>query len=72
MGLFPKLNKQSPSAVITNGQIIPYYQDTEIFNNLYAMGVTLYGQMTAGSWMYIGPQGIIHGTAITVAQAAKL
>ena len=71
-GLFPKANPNSPSAVISNGQIIPYFQDTETFNNLYALGVTMYGQMTAGSWMYIGPQGIIHGTAITVAQAAGL
>ena len=72
MGLFPKLTPASPSAVISNGQIIPYYSDLHTFNNLYALGVTMYGQMTAGSWMYIGPQGIIHGTAITVAQAAKL
>lgn len=72
MGLFPKLTPSSPSAVISNGQIIPYFQDTQTFNNLHALGVTMYGQMTAGSWMYIGPQGIIHGTAITVAQAAKL
>ncbi len=41
--------------MISNGQIIPYFQDTQTFNNLYAMGVTMYGQMTAGSWMYIGP-----------------
>ena len=55
MGLWPKLHKDSPSAVISNGQIIPYFSDLATFNNLYALGVTMYGQMTAGSWMYIGP-----------------
>ncbi len=71
-GLWPKLTPKSPSAVISNGMMIPIYSDLENYANLYAMGVSMYGQMTAGSWMYIGPQGIIHGTAITVAQAAKL
>lgn len=71
-GLWPKLTPKSPSAVISNGMMIPIFSDLENYANLYAMGVSMYGQMTAGSWMYIGPQGIIHGTAITVAQAAKL
>ena len=71
-GLFPKLDSSSPSAVICNGMMIPNYSDTNTYDNLYALGVSMYGQMTAGSWMYIGPQGIVHGTTLTVAQAAAI
>jgi len=71
-GLFPKLDKNSPSAVICNGMVIPNYSDIKNFDNMYALGISMYGQMTAGSWMYIGPQGIVHGTTLTVAQAAAI
>lgn len=71
-GLFPKLDSNSPSAVICNGMVIPNYSDTKNFENMYALGVSMYGQMTAGSWMYIGPQGIVHGTTLTVAEAAAI
>jgi urocanate hydratase len=71
-GLFPKLDTNSPCAVICNGMVIPNYSDTKNFDNMYALGVTMYGQMTAGSWMYIGPQGIVHGTTLTIAEVAAL
>jgi urocanate hydratase len=71
-GVFPKLDTSSPSAVICNGMIIPNYSDPTNFDNMFALGVTMYGQMTAGSWMYIGPQGIVHGTTLTIAQAAAI
>ena len=63
MGLFPSL-PGSPRAVITNGMMIPNYSKNEDYEKLFAMGVTMYGQMTAGSYCYIGPQGIVHGTTV--------
>ena len=71
LGLFPS-NKNAPRVVVTNGLMIPNYSTTEEYERLNAMGVTQYGQMTAGSYMYIGPQGIVHGTTITLMNAARL
>jgi urocanate hydratase len=71
-GVFPKLDSNSPSAVICNGMVIPNYSDLKNFENMFALGVSMYGQMTAGSWMYIGPQGIVHGTTLTIAEAAAI
>jgi len=71
-GVFPKLDANGPSAVICNGMVIPNYSDTKSYDNMYALGVSMYGQMTAGSWMYIGPQGIVHGTTLTIAEAAAI
>ena len=68
LGLFPS-NKNAPRVVVTNGMMIPNYSTTEEYERLNAMGVTQYGQMTAGSYMYIGPQGIVHGTTITLMNA---
>ncbi|MBL4604917.1 MAG: urocanate hydratase [Flavobacteriaceae bacterium] len=65
MGLFPS-NKNAPRVVVTNGMMIPNYSKPDDWEKFNAMGVTQYGQMTAGSYMYIGPQGIVHGTTITV------
>ncbi|MES2679371.1 MAG: urocanate hydratase [Bacteroidota bacterium] len=70
MGLFPA-PKESPRVVITNGMMIPNYSKPDDWEKFNAMGVTQYGQMTAGSFMYIGPQGIVHGTTITVMNAAR-
>ena len=70
MGLFPS-HKDAPRAVITNGMVIPNYSSQDDWERFNAMGVSQYGQMTAGSWMYIGPQGIVHGTTITVMNAAR-
>ncbi|MDR2064856.1 MAG: urocanate hydratase [Prevotellaceae bacterium] len=69
-GLFPS-HKNAPRAVITNGMMIPNYSTRENWERLNALGVSQYGQMTAGSFMYIGPQGIVHGTTITVMNAAR-
>lgn len=71
IGLFPS-HKDAPRAIITNGMMIPHYSSTDDYVKYYGLGVTQYGQMTAGSWMYIGPQGIVHGTTITVMNAARL
>lgn len=71
MGLFPS-NKDSPRVIITNGMMIPNHSTQEDYEYHNAIGVTQYGQMTAGSYMYIGPQGIVHGTAITLLNAARL
>jgi len=71
LGLFPSDNK-SPRVVITNGMMIPNYSQAEQFNKFNALGVTQYGQMTAGSFMYIGPQGIVHGTTITILNANRM
>lgn len=71
LGLF-KSHKNAPRAVITNGLMIGLYDDLENWNKGAAMGVTNYGQMTAGGWMYIGPQGIVHGTFNTVLNAGRL
>ncbi|MFV0531266.1 MAG: urocanate hydratase [Flavobacteriales bacterium] len=65
MGLFPS-SKEAPRVVITNGMMIPNYSQPDDWEKFNALGVTQYGQMTAGSYMYIGPQGIVHGTTITV------
>ena len=70
LGLFPS-SKQSPRVVITNGMMIPNYSSKDHLEKFNALGVTQYGQMTAGSFMYIGPQGIVHGTTITVLNAAR-
>lgn len=65
MGLFPS-HKEAPRVVVTNGMVIPNYSKPDDWEKMNAMGVSQYGQMTAGSYMYIGPQGIVHGTTITV------
>ncbi len=70
MGLFPS-HKDAPRVVVTNGMMIPNYSKSEDLEKFNALGVTQYGQMTAGSFMYIGPQGIVHGTTITVLNAAR-
>lgn len=70
MGLFPS-HKDAPRVVITNGMMIPNYSKPDDWEKFNALGVTQYGQMTAGSFMYIGPQGIVHGTTITVMNAAR-
>lgn len=70
MGLYPS-HKDAPRVVVTNGMMIPNYSKPDDWERFNAMGVTQYGQMTAGSYMYIGPQGIVHGTTITVLNAAR-
>ncbi|MGQ7946647.1 urocanate hydratase [Flavobacterium sp. WC2509] len=65
MGLFPS-HKEAPRVVVTNGMVIPNYSQPDDWERMNALGVSQYGQMTAGSYMYIGPQGIVHGTTITV------
>ncbi len=71
MGLFPS-HKNAPRVVVTNGMMIPNYSKPDDWEKFNALGVTQYGQMTAGSFMYIGPQGIVHGTTITVLNAARM
>lgn len=71
MGLFPS-HKNAPRVVVTNGMMIPNYSKKEDWNKYNALGVTSYGQMTAGSFMYIGPQGIVHGTTITLLNAGRI
>ncbi len=71
MGLFPS-SKNAPRVVVTNGMMIPNYSKSDDWEKFNALGVTQYGQMTAGSYMYIGPQGIVHGTTITVLNAARM
>lgn len=71
LGLFPS-HKDAPRLVITNGMVIPNYSSQDDYEKFNALGVSQYGQMTAGSFMYIGPQGIVHGTTITVLNAARL
>jgi urocanate hydratase len=70
MGLFPS-HKDAPRVVVTNGMMIPNYSKPDDWEKFNALGVTQYGQMTAGSFMYIGPQGIVHGTTITVLNAGR-
>ncbi|SMG43112.1 urocanate hydratase [Sphingobacterium psychroaquaticum] len=70
MGLFPS-SKDAPRVVVTNGMMIPNYSKPDDWERFNALGVTQYGQMTAGSYMYIGPQGIVHGTTITVMNAFR-
>ncbi len=71
LGLFPS-HKDAPRVVVTNGMMIPNYSKKEDWNKYNALGVTSYGQMTAGSFMYIGPQGIVHGTTITLLNAGRM
>ena len=71
MGLFPS-HPGAPRVVVTNGMMIPNYSSKDDYERFNALGVTQYGQMTAGSYMYIGPQGIVHGTTITLMNAARL
>lgn len=70
MGLFPS-HKDAPRVVVTNGMVIPNYSKPDDWERFNALGVSQYGQMTAGSFMYIGPQGIVHGTTITVLNACR-
>lgn len=70
MGLYPS-HKDAPRVVVTNGMMIPNYSKPDDWERYNALGVTQYGQMTAGSYMYIGPQGIVHGTTITVLNASR-
>ncbi|SIN68692.1 urocanate hydratase [Algoriphagus halophilus] len=70
MGLFPS-SKEAPRVIVTNGMMIPNYSKPDDWEKFNALGVTQYGQMTAGSYMYIGPQGIVHGTTITVMNAFR-
>ena len=70
MGLFPS-SKEAPRVVVTNGMVIPNYSSPDHWEKFNALGVSQYGQMTAGSYMYIGPQGIVHGTTITVMNAFR-
>ena len=70
LGLFPS-HKDAPRVIVTNGMVIPNYSKPDHWEKFNAMGVSQYGQMTAGSYMYIGPQGIVHGTTITVMNAAR-
>lgn len=71
MGLFPS-SKEAPRCVVTNGMMIPNYSKQDDWEKYNALGVTQYGQMTAGSYMYIGPQGIVHGTTITILNAGRM
>ena len=70
MGLFPS-HSDAPRVVVTNGMVIPNYSKPDDWERMNALGVSQYGQMTAGSYMYIGPQGIVHGTTITVLNAGR-
>ena len=70
LGLFPS-HKDSPRLVVTNGMVIPNYSSQDQWEKFNALGVSQYGQMTAGSYMYIGPQGIVHGTTITILNACR-
>ncbi|HPB02890.1 MAG TPA: urocanate hydratase, partial [Bacteroidales bacterium] len=71
MGIYPS-HKDAPRVVVTNGMVIPNYSSRDDYERMNAMGVSQYGQMTAGSFMYIGPQGIVHGTTITVLNAGRM
>ena len=71
LGLFPS-NREAPRVVVTNGMMVPNYSRSDDWERFNALGVTQYGQMTAGSFMYIGPQGIVHGTAITILNAGRM
>ena len=71
LGLFPS-HENAPRVIVTNGMVIPNYSKQDDWERFNALGVSQYGQMTAGSYMYIGPQGIVHGTTITVLNAARM
>lgn len=64
MGLFPSAPGFSPRLVITNGMVVPNYSSRQDYDKYFGLGVSMYGQMTAGSYCYIGPQGIVHGTVV--------
>eukprot|EP00026_Physarum_polycephalum_P004132 Phypoly_transcript_04149.p1 GENE.Phypoly_transcript_04149~~Phypoly_transcript_04149.p1 ORF type:complete len:673 (+),score=113.10 Phypoly_transcript_04149:183-2201(+) len=70
LGLFPS-HKNAPRVVVTNGMVIPNYSSKTDYERMYGLGVSMYGQMTAGSYCYIGPQGIVHGTTITLLNAGR-
>lgn len=70
LGLFPS-HPNAPRVVVSNGMVIPNYSQPDEYERMNALGVSQYGQMTAGSYMYIGPQGIVHGTTITILNAAR-
>ncbi|KAK6032075.1 hypothetical protein OSTOST_01760 [Ostertagia ostertagi] len=70
LGLFPS-HSDAPRVTITNGMMIPNYSTKPLYDKYFALGVTQYGQMTAGSYCYIGPQGIVHGTTITILNAGR-
>uniref|UniRef100_A0A8B9BZJ9 Urocanate hydratase 1 n=1 Tax=Anser brachyrhynchus TaxID=132585 RepID=A0A8B9BZJ9_9AVES len=70
LGLFPS-HRYAPRLIITNGMVIPNYSTRDEYEKMFALGVTMYGQMTAGSYCYIGPQGIVHGTVLTVLNAGR-
>ena len=70
LGLFPS-HRDAPRVVVTNGMVVPNYSSRDDYDRMAALGVTSYGQMTAGSFMYIGPQGIVHGTTITLLNAGR-
>lgn len=70
MGLFPS-SKDAPRVVVTNGLMVPNYSSMDDYDRYNALGVTQYGQMTAGSYMYIGPQGIVNGTTVTILNAGR-
>ncbi len=70
LGLFPS-HSEAPRVVVTNGMVIPNYSSQDDWERFNALGVSQYGQMTAGSYMYIGPQGIVHGTTITLLNALR-
>ncbi|OPJ72008.1 urocanate hydratase isoform B [Patagioenas fasciata monilis] len=70
LGLFPS-HRNAPRLIITNGMVIPNYSTRDEYEKMFALGVTMYGQMTAGSYCYIGPQGIVHGTVLTVLNAGR-
>ena len=70
MGLFPS-HPDAPRMIVTNGMTIPNYSSMSDYEKYYYLGVSQYGQMTAGSYCYIGPQGIVHGTTITVCEAGR-
>ncbi|CAH2312062.1 urocanate hydratase [Pelobates cultripes] len=71
LGLFPS-HPSAPRVVITNGMVIPNYSSKQEYERMFALGVTMYGQMTAGSYCYIGPQGIVHGTVLTIMNAGRI
>ena len=71
LGLFPS-SPNAPRVVVSNGMVIPNYSSRDDYEVMNALGVSQYGQMTAGSYMYIGPQGIVHGTTLTLLNAARL
>ena len=71
LGLFPS-SPSAPRVVVTNGMVIPNYSKRKDYEKMNSLGVSQYGQMTAGSYMYIGPQGIVHGTTITLLNAARM